>query len=242
MTTDTGRLLHRYRDGEAAVPAFLDDHVFLTSAMLELYDATFDPGYLARALALQATTVELFWDDVDGGFFFTADDNEALLVRQKEVYDGAIPSGNSVAADNLVRLAHLTGAPEHLDRARRLFAACAGDASRQPSAHTQLVDALQRATGTSLEVVVAGNLDAADTVELLTVLRRQYQPYAAVVLVPPGPAGDAIRELAPFTAAHEPVDGIAAAYVCRDFSCQLPTTDAARLTELLGEAEAAGDT
>jgi hypothetical protein len=241
VTTASGRLLHRYRDGEAAVPAFLDDHVFLTTAMLELYDATFDPDYLARALALQETTVELFWDDERGGFFYAAGDNEDLLVRQKEIYDGAIPSGNSTAADNLVRLAHLTGVVEHLDRAHQLFAAFAADATRLPSAHTQLMSAFQRASGTSLEVVVAGAPEAADTTELLAVLKDSYRPHMAVVLAPPGAAGNVLRELAPFTANHLPVDGKAAAYVCRDFSCRLPTTDPEELAELLDEVEPASD-
>ncbi|MEJ2189432.1 MAG: thioredoxin domain-containing protein, partial [Acidobacteriota bacterium] len=218
---------------EAAVPAFLDDYVFLTKAMLELYDATFDPDYLARAIALQGTTAELFWDDHHGGFFFAAGDNEDLLVRQKEVYDGAIPSGNSTAADNLVRLAHLTGLVEHLDRASNLFAAFASDAARLPSAHTQLMSALQRASGISLEVVVVGDADAADTAELLAVLRSSYRPHMAVVLVPTGGAEKTLRELAPFTANHQAVDGRAVAYLCRDFSCQLPTADPAQLAELL---------
>jgi len=241
VTTASGRLLHRYRDGEAAVPAFLDDHVFLTTAMLELYDATFDPDYLARALALQETTVELFWDDERGGFFYAAGDNEDLLVRQKEIYDGAIPSGNSTAADNLVRLAHLTGVVEHLDRAHQLFAAFAADATRLPSAHTQLMSAFLRASGTSVEVVVAGAPEAADTTELLAVLKDSYRPHMAVVLAPPGAAGNVLRELAPFTANHLPVDGKAAAYVCRDFSCRLPTTDPEELAELLDEVEPASD-
>ncbi len=113
-----GRLLHRYRLGEAAIPAFLDDHVFLTWALLELYDATLEVRYLERAIDLQDETISRFWDPKGGGFFFTAPDNEALLVRSKEVYDGAIPSGNSVAMNNLVRLAHLTGKPG-LHRARK---------------------------------------------------------------------------------------------------------------------------
>jgi len=235
MHTPKGRMLHRYRDGDASIPAFLDDYVFMTTAMLELYEATFDPKYLEQALELQQQTLELFWDKNRGGFFFTAADNEELLVRQKEVYDGAIPSGNSMAADNFVRLARLTGDNEHLQVADHIFAAFAGEAGRLPSAHCQLMIALQRGAGSSLEVVIAGDRGTADTAALIATVREMYLPHAAVLLVPPGQAGAAIRKLAPFAKAYEPVEGKAAAYVCQDFSCQLPTTDPEKLGRLLEE-------
>ena len=204
--------------------------------MLELYDATLDARYLERALKLQQETVELFWDTAHGGFFFTAADNEELLVRQREIYDGAIPSGNSVAAGNLVRLARLTGDTEFAQRADSIFSAFASEASRQPSAHSQLMSALQLGAGPSLEVVIVGELDSEDTKALLRTLRVAYLPQAAILLVPPGEAGATIRRLAPFTKPYEPVGGRAAAYVCRDFQCQLPTTDPEKLAQLLEEA------
>jgi uncharacterized protein YyaL (SSP411 family) len=229
-------MIHRYRDGDASIPAFLDDYVFMTTAVLELYDATFDPAYLDRAVKLQQQTRELFWDTERGGFFFTAADNEELLVRQKEVYDGAIPSGNSTAADNLIRLARLTSENEYLQGADHIFAAFSNEANQLPSAHSQLMSALQRGAGPSLEVVIAGDAGARDTARLIATVRAMYLPQAAVLLVTPGKAGATIRELAPFAEAYEPVDGKAAAYVCRDFTCQLPTTDPAKLRTLLEEA------
>jgi uncharacterized protein YyaL (SSP411 family) len=236
MRTKKTRLLHRYRDGDASIPAFLDDYVFMTTAMLELYDATFDPVYIDRALELQKQTHELFWDAKRGGFFFTATDNEELLVRQKEVYDGAIPSGNSMAADNFIRLARLTGDTGIQQNADHIFAAFSNEVNQLPSAHSQLLSALQRGVGPSLEVVLAGNAGAEDTEALLRTVRESYLPQAAVLVVPPGEEGASIRRLAPYTEAHEPIDGKAAAYVCRDFTCKLPTTDPAELAELLVEA------
>jgi hypothetical protein len=236
MRSDDGRLLHRYRDGDASIPAFLDDYAFMTAASLELYDTTFDLSYLERALELQQHTDALFWDEHSGGFFFTAEDSEDLLVRQKEVYDGAIPSGNSMAAENLVRLARLTGTTEFLQRADQLFAAFSEQANQIPSAHSQLLSALKRRVGPSLEVVIAGKPDADDTKTLIETVRGVYRPHAAVILVPPGEQGDAIRRMAPFTESYERVEGHAAAYVCRDFTCQLPTTDPVKLRELLEEA------
>ena len=236
MHTKSGRMLHRYREGDASIPAFLDDYAFMTTAMLELYDATFEMKYIERAVKLQQQTYELFWDTKRGGFYFTAADNEELLVRQKEIYDGAIPSGNSTAADNLVRLARLTSDSEYLERANHIFAAFSSDANQMPSAHSQLMSALQRSIGPSLEIVVAGNPDSEDTAALIRAVREMYVPQAAVLLVPPGRSGSKIRELAPFAESYELVDGNAAAYVCRDFTCQLPTTDPTKLKELLQAA------
>jgi uncharacterized protein YyaL (SSP411 family) len=187
-------------------------------------------------LKLQQQTHELFWDTKRSGFFFTADDNEELLVRQKEVYDGAIPSGNSTAADNYVRLARLTSDAEYLQGADHIFAAFSNEANQLPSAHSQLMSALQRGVGPSLEVVIAGKPGAEDTATLIATVREMYLPQAAVLLVPPGEQGATIRRLAPFAEAYEPVEGKAAAYVCRDFTCQLPTTDPAKLAELLEES------
>jgi uncharacterized protein YyaL (SSP411 family) len=229
-------MLHRYREGDASIPAFLDDYVFMTTAMLELYDASLDPVYLERALKLQQQTQDLFWDTRRGGFYFTAADNEELLVRQKEIYDGAIPSGNSTAADNLIRLARLTSEKEYLQGADHVFAAFSNEANQTPSAHSQLMSALQRGAGPSLEVVISGDPGADDTELLIATVREIYLPQAAVLLVPPGKAGATIRQLAPFAEAYEPVEGKAAAYVCRDFACQLPTTDPAKLKEMLEEA------
>ncbi len=141
-----------------------------------------------------------------------------------------------MAADNLVRLTRLTGDEEYLERANRIFTAFAADAGRLPSAHTQLVSALQRAAGPSLEVVIAGDPGADDTAALIATVREMYLPHAAVLLVPSGPPGAAIRKLAPFAESYVPVKGKAAAYVCQDFSCQFPTTDPDKLGRLLKEA------
>jgi uncharacterized protein YyaL (SSP411 family) len=240
MRTADGRLLHRYRGGSAGIPGFLDDYVFLTAAHLELYDATFDPRHLRHAVALQRQTVELFHDAEHGGFFFSAVDSERLQVRQKEIYDGAMPSGNSMATDNLVRLARLLGDGSLGRLADGVFSAFAGEAARLPSAHAQLMAALLRASSPSIEIVVAGEPEGEDTRALLDVVRAAAPPQTAVLVVPPGSAGDPVRKMAAFAEACVPVAGRAAAYVCRDFSCRLPTTDPGELAELL-RAASAGD-
>ncbi len=186
MRTDDGRLQHRWRDGELTVPAFLDDHVFLIFALLELYDATLETEYLRRAIDLQATTDTLFWDADHGGYFFSATDGENLLIRQKEIYDGAIPSGNSVAAWNLLRLARLTGHSEFADRANSIFVAFSPDTGRGASAHSHLADAMLYARSPSLEIVIAGELGDADTEALVEVVRARYLPQAVTLVVATG--------------------------------------------------------
>ncbi len=158
-------------------------------------------------------------------------------MRQKEIYDGAIPSGNSTAADNLVRLARLTSDAEYLQsrrpHLRRVLERGEPDALRPQPAD---VGPAARRRSVARDRDRRETRDPDDTAALIATVREMYLPQAAVLLVPPGKSGAAIRKLAPFAEAYEPVDGKAAAYVCRDFTCQLPTTDPAKLRELLEEA------
>ena len=236
LRSKDGRLMHRYRDGEVAVPAFLDDHAFLLWAHLELYDATLDPRWLVGAIDLADTTVGDFWDQERGGFYFTADGHERLPVRHKEAYDGAMPSGNSVMADCLARLARLTGRPDLERRAQETAAAFARDLQRLPSGHTHMLRALLTMSAPSLEVVLAGDPRSDDLREMVAVVRGHVPPDTPLLVAPPGPAGDPLRRAVPFVEGHVPLEGQATAYVCRDFSCQLPTTDRAEMVRQLAGA------
>jgi uncharacterized protein YyaL (SSP411 family) len=117
VTDNTGRLLKRYRRGKAGLPAHLNDYAFMVWGLLEVYEATFAVSYLKDAINLNDRMLKHFWDSQNGGFYLTADDAEELIVRSKVIYDGAIPSGNSVAAMNLLRLAGLTANPDYSTRA-----------------------------------------------------------------------------------------------------------------------------
>ena len=132
LRREDGRLLARYRDGEAAFPAYLDDYAFVTWGLLELYEATFAPRYLRDALELTHQALELFWDQENGGFFFYGEDAEQLIIRPKEIYDGALPSGNSVMLLNLLRLARLTGDGALSDKAERQVRTFAGEVADNP--------------------------------------------------------------------------------------------------------------
>ncbi len=229
-----GRLYHRYRDGEAAVAGFLDDYAFLTWGLLELYGATFDVRYLKAALELARTTVDLFWDERNGGFFYAAADAEGLIVRRKEVYDGAVPSGNAVAALNFLRLARLTGDTSWEEKAAATTRAFSGTVAKAPASFTFMMTALEFALGPSREVVIVGDPAADDTREMLRALGRAYVPNAVVVLRPAGDDEPEIVELAEYTRGLSQVGGRATAYVCERFSCRAPTNDVREMLASLG--------
>ena len=135
LEDSSNRLLHRYSEGDAAIPGFLDDYAFLIWGLLELYKATFSNEYLQKALDLNKVLFLDFWDEKNGGFYFTSANNEQLLIRQKEVYDGAIPSGNSVAFYNLIKLADFTGNKQFKQRAYQLLKAFSPMVEQNPSAY-----------------------------------------------------------------------------------------------------------
>ncbi|MEF8866223.1 MAG: thioredoxin domain-containing protein [Salinibacter sp.] len=223
MHDTEGRLLHRYREGDAGIQATLDDYAFLTWGLLELYETTFDTEWLRAAIGHMETALERFWDSEGGGFYLTPDDGEALIVRPKEANDGALPSGNSVQLMNLLRLARFTGRTEFEERAAALSRWAGANARRRPTGFTALLSGLHWALGRPREVVVAGEGGAADTDALLRVLHNCYTPTTVTLHRPPGSAD--ITGLAPFVEPQTPIDGEAAAYVCQDFQCEAPVTD-----------------
>ncbi|MEE9162446.1 MAG: thioredoxin domain-containing protein, partial [Candidatus Neomarinimicrobiota bacterium] len=235
MRDDKGRLLHRYRSGNAGILGHLDDYAFLTGGLLDLYEATFDASYLRTALELNGEMLERFWDDEGGGLFFTSDDGEALLVRSKEIYDGAVPSGNSVAAMNLIRLGRITSDPALEERAAAIGRTFARQVSQAPTAFTQLLSAVAFGVGPSWEVVIAGERGSSDAAAMLAALRRSYHPNKVVIFHPQGDGRAEIAQLAPFVANQTSLDGKATAYVCRNYACKAPTTDVVEMLAALDE-------
>ncbi len=234
MRTDEGRLRHRWREGEAALQANLDDYAFMVWGLIELYETTFDTAYLEEALALNDVILTHFRDEKEGAFFFTPDDGEALLARQKELYDGAIPSGNSVAMYNLLRLSRLTGNTDFEAEAARVSAYAGRLIRRMPSGFAAFLIGLDFAVGPTFEVVVVGRPGAADTEAMLSALRSRYLPNKVLIFRPEGDA-PAVTRLAPYTATQHTLDGKATAYVCRNFVCNRPTTSVEEMLEFLGE-------
>lgn len=228
-----GRLLARYRDGEPAYPGYLDDYAFLTWGLLELYETTFEAGYLRKAIELTRESIKLFWDDEDGGFYFYGGDAEQLIARPKELYDGAIPSGNSVALLNLLRLARLTGDEELLQIAGKQIRAFGAEVKAYPAGYTFFLQGVDFYLGPVREVVIAGKPDSADTKEMLNVVRTQYNPRTVIVFHPEGENGEEIETLAPFVQEQRIVNERATAYVCQNYTCQAPVNDVDRFMEIL---------
>jgi hypothetical protein len=230
-----GRLLKRYREGEAAHPATLEDYAFLIGGLLDLYEATFDPGHLQWAIELEAQMTAHFEDPERGAFYLSADDGEDLFVRAKEVRDGAIPSGNSAAVLDLARLARLTGDMSYEDRAWRTIRALSADVARTPVGHTHFLLGLDFLLGPSYEIVVAGHRERPDTERMIGALRDRFLPNKVVLFRDAG-VEDPIAEIAGFTAHQTSVDGKATAYVCQNFVCRLPTHDIQEMLRSLGES------
>jgi len=223
LRDDAGRLHKLARLGEVSGQGMLEDYAFAVWGLLELFETTQEVRWLAAARDLTETMIAQFHDDERGGFFLSPADGEELFVRPKELYDGAIPSGNSVALLNLLRLGRLTGETRYEELAQRTLAAFAGDLGRGGAGHTQCLMALDFALGPTQEVVVVGEREAADTCALLSAIHGTFAPNKVVVLRPAG--GDAeLEQLVPYVAAHEMGDA-ATAYVCENFTCQAPTTD-----------------
>jgi hypothetical protein len=237
MRTPDGRLLHRYREGEAALSGNADDYAFLIWGLMEMYGATFEGGYLRTAVELNHQFLEHFWDEAEGGFYFTPDDGEELLLRRKESHDGAVPSSNSVAMGNLLRLGRMTGNREWEEKAARIGQAFSGAVQEMPSAFVQMLAALDFGVGPSYEVVVVGPPGRGDTEALLRVLRTGFLPHAVVLFVPMEEESPEILHLPPFTRDLPTLEGRATAYVCRNYACQRPTTDAHALEALLTNGE-----
>lgn len=233
MRGPDGNLLHRFREGEAALPAHVDDYAFVVWGLIELYETTFEVKYLRSALELNANLFSRFWDPDAGGLFFTAKDGEQLLLRKKEVYDGAIPSGNSVAALNSLRLGRITGNSDlelHSDRIGKAFS---GNIRKVPIAHTQLLSAVEFGIGPSYEVVIVGDPGGDDVKTMVKKLRSRFIPNKVVVLRPNAEEMPEISSIAGYTGSQTSIDGMATAYVCMNYQCKLPTTDPEKMLELL---------
>jgi uncharacterized protein len=226
-----GRLLHRYREGEASIAAHLDDYAFLVWGLIETYEATFDARLLKTALELNNDMIRHFWDEEGGGLYFTSDDAENLIVRKKEIYDGALPSGNAVAMLNLLRLGRFTGDADLEDRAFKLQRAFSEQVRQFPSGYTQFLSAVDFGLSPSHEVVISGSLGAK---EMLDALRSRFSPNQVLVFRPAGEESVGIDAVATFAKNYDPVDGKATAYVCSGRACKDPTTEIKDLLALLG--------
>jgi len=218
-----GRLLRTSKDGRAHLNAYLEDHAFLLEALLTLYESSFEERWFAEARSLAETMIERFGDPERGGFYSTSSDHEELIARRKEVGDHPIPSGNSSAAMGLLRLAALTGERRYEEEAEGVFRLFAKPAVQHPDAFAHMLRALDFHLSPTREVALVGD----ELGELAAAAREK--PLFHLVLAG-GPEGS---ESPPLLADRTTVSGEPAAYVCENFTCQLPVTDAGELKKQL---------
>ena len=224
MVDAQSRLYHRFRDGELAVEGHAADYAFFIQGLLNLYQTTFELTFAEQAQALQERMIESFWDDQHGGFYSTPKGSTDLPVRPKELYDGAIPSANSVALDNLVSLARLTGDPRWENRAHALIQAFAGTLKSQPQAFTYLLCGLDFALQPGQEVIITGEPQADDTRQLLAALNLNFSPHKVAMVKSAQNAGR-LAKFAGYTDGLQVIEDQATAHVCRNGACTDSTTE-----------------
>jgi uncharacterized protein len=232
-----GRLLHTWRHGKAKLDAYLDDYAALANALISLYEATFEGHHLVEAARLLDIVLEHFADRSGGGFFYTADDHEQLIARNKDLTDASVPSASGLAATALIRFGKLTGDRKYLDAADGALQAAAGMMQQAPTAMGQMLLALDYYIGPTYEMVLAGDPASSVTQGALRELRRRYLPNKVLAAALGSNRPPAILEelLSGRTAGSEPT-----LYVCEGFTCQEPAMGAAaieaRLNQLMRRA------
>jgi len=230
-----GRLMRYYRDAQVVEKAFLDDYAFMIMALLELYEATFDAKWLIEAKELSEEMIELFADNEQGGFFLAGKDNEKLIVRIKPNSDGAIPSGNSVAALALLKLGRLTMNQQFTEQAGKVLESFSQQLKQSPAYSSAMLTALSFWLGPTQEIVIAGTAKAADTKQMFKLLRGKFLPNAVVLLHEQNNAGSGIYRIVPFIKNQVVIDGKATAYVCENYVCKQPVNKINDLAKMLSD-------
>ncbi len=226
-----GTLLRRHRLGDAAIPGYLDDYTYFVWGLTELYEASFEVKYLKTALELNKYMIENFWDKKGGGFFFSGAKNEQLIAQTKEIYDGATPSGNSVALLNILRLGRMTGNLDLEKLADQIIKTFGETINHYPSGYTQFMCALDFALGPTKEIVIAGEPDQKDTKQILQEIWKRFLPRKVLLLH--SQKDKSIREIAQFVKVQIPIEGKATAYICENYACNAPTNDISKIIQLL---------
>ncbi|MFX1532306.1 MAG: thioredoxin domain-containing protein [Promethearchaeota archaeon] len=226
-------LLHRYKDGISEINGYLTDYSFFIWGLIEMYEATFDVFYLECAIKLHNIQLEEFWDDNIGGFYFTSNNAEELLTRQKEIYDGAVPSGNSIAMLNLLRLSFITGNSDLEEKAYILNKVFSDKIRANPLAHTQFLVAVDFAIGPTYSLVVAGNSEDQDTSYMIDVFKKEYLPNKVLLHRKTEQDIPDIDKLSNFVEFFINLDDKPTAYICINKICKPPTHDITQAMELL---------
>ncbi|HZE13112.1 MAG TPA: hypothetical protein VE086_05090, partial [Chthoniobacterales bacterium] len=227
-------LFRNYREGRSAIEGFADDYAFLIQALLDLYEASFDVGWLRWAIELQETQDRLFFDSERGGYFGGAGNDPSILLRLKEDNDSAEPAASSVSALNLLRLAQVRNDEGFYERAEKTIDAFAPQIGHFASAMPQMLVALDLSLSKPRQIVIAGAANTAETRDLVTEVHRHFLPDKILLLADGGGGQRYLEEKLEALGGMKPIDGKSAAYVCENFSCKAPVTEPRALADLLG--------
>jgi hypothetical protein len=218
------QLFRRYRAGEASIPGTLEDYACLIAVLLDLYEASFDSKWLREALQLNDSMVEMFWDKANGGFFFNRHGGTELPASIKEAYDGPIPSGNSIAAQNLLRLAALTDNEELRILAKDIFRTFGEKLEQSPLEHTQMLCALDFYLSSPTQVVIASQkIEEAQT--FTAEIGSHFLPNKVIVFIGSGVTDDKLSGVIPLIKDKVAVQGNPTVYICENYTCKAPITD-----------------
>ncbi len=231
---EDGSLLHCLRGEQAPLPAMADDYAFFTWGLIELYEATFSSSYLRAAMELTEAFIASFWDDTSSSFYSTrAGETGDLLFRRRELLDGAVPSANSAAMMNLLRLGRMTGRTDLEDKARRVAGALPGELSEHLAACAWALAGILAAREAPCEIVLAGKPGSASMERLLNAARKFYLPHAVILGAGPRGSDWDLAGLAPGAEKYRDDAGDAAVHVCAGFSCKSPVSTPEEVSDLL---------
>ena len=231
--TKKGTLMRRYRKGDSAIDGYVDDYAYFIQALLDFYEASFDIDYLEWAVALQNKQNELFWDEVVGGYYNTSGQDDSVLFRQKEGYDGAEPSPNSISVMNLQRLAQMTGNETFKQHADKTLAAFSKSLKQAPHGMPQMLAAFDFHLDKPMQIIIAGKPGATDTRSMLTAVHNRFLPNKIVLLADGAEGQKTLGGYVPFFSDIVMIDGKATAYICENYACKLPTHDVDVVAKLL---------
>ncbi|NJD22496.1 MAG: thioredoxin domain-containing protein [Melioribacter sp.] len=231
LTNKDGKLLHRYRDGDSSIRGSIDDYAFLIWGLIELYEATFKASYLTKAVELTDIVLKHYWDESNGGFFFTPNFGENLLVRTKEIYDGAIPSGNSVMLYNLIRIARMTSVSIYENYANSLIDYFSESVQKAPSGSSFLLSTFEFMIGPGYEIIIVGDRENPETQNIINSINQKFIPNKVMILK--DPANSEFSLAFEYLNSYSQINSKSTIYVCKNFQCNLPTTDISKVFSML---------
>ena len=230
LSQDNGLLFRTHRDGKSHLNAYLEDYSYFVSGLINLYEATFAVQWLKEAERLNQIMIEQFWDDANGSFFFTSKNHETLIVRSKTGYDGATPSGVSMAVHSLLRLDKLLNRPDFRQKVETTLDVYYQQIERSPSGSAQMLCELDFLLSTPKEIAIASQRESDDTHATLTAIHSRFIPNKVLALASDG---EDVGDFIPLLEGKTQLESKATIYVCENYTCQAPTTDVEELTQLL---------